>query len=122
MNPSDQPIVREVAAIDPANTITQPLPVPPVAAKGDDDLMSAPQTAAPLADVPSTEFSDGRWQQQVGAAKVAWARLSMSELLHSEGIERKLVGLVQQRYACTRAQATREVKTFFSEQASRSSS
>lgn len=49
---------------------------------------------------------------------MTWARLSMPELLRSEGIERKLIGLVQQRYARTRAQATREVKTSFQEQAS----
>lgn len=57
MNSPVQPLATGAAAIDPASAITQPLAVPAVAAKGDDDLMSAPQTAAPLADIAPVELA-----------------------------------------------------------------
>lgn len=54
----------------------------------------------------------GEWKQQVGAAKVAWGKLTDDELLQTEGHAEKLAGLVQERYGVVRADAEAQVKTF----------
>lgn len=53
-----------------------------------------------------------QWKQQIGAAKIAWGKLTEDELLESEGHLDKLVGLVQERYAITRNEAIRRVRNF----------
>lgn len=93
----------------PAERKRAQAPAPPRAAKGDDDLMSTQQQAA----LPSADELKGKWKQQVGAAKVAWGKLTEDELLRLEGHQQKLAGLVQERYAITRDEADRQVKTFF---------
>jgi len=55
----------------------------------------------------------GKWKQQVGAAKIAWGKLSEDELLKLEGHRDKLAGLIQERYAITRDEAERQVERFF---------
>lgn len=62
--------------------------------------------------LPSADELKGKWKQQVGAAKVAWGKLTEDELLQSEGHEEKLAGLVQERYAITRDEADKQVKSF----------
>lgn len=62
--------------------------------------------------IPSTDELKGKWQQQVGAAKIAWGKLTEDELLKSEGHAQKLVGLIQERYAITRDEADKQVKKF----------
>lgn len=62
--------------------------------------------------LPSTDELKGKWKQQVGAAKIAWGKLTEDELLQSEGREEKLAGLVQERYAITRDEADKQVKDF----------
>jgi uncharacterized protein YjbJ (UPF0337 family) len=79
-------------------------------ANGDDDLMSQPQAKQP--HLPSLEEIKGKWQQQVGAAKVAWGKLTEDELLKLEGNTQKLSGLIQERYAITRDVAEMQVKRF----------
>ena len=79
------------------------------AAKGDDDIMSKQQSQS----MPSTDQIKGKWKQQVGAAKIAWGKLTEDELLRLEGHEQKLAGLVQERYAITRDEADQQVKAFF---------
>lgn len=87
-----------------------PTVVPPsTAAKGDDDLMSKQQQAS----MPSADELKGKWKQQVGAAKIAWGKLTEDELLKSEGHAQKLAGLVQERYAITRDEADKQIKSFF---------
>jgi uncharacterized protein YjbJ (UPF0337 family) len=54
----------------------------------------------------------GKWKQLMGAAKVAWGKLTDDELLKSEGHEQKLAGLIQQRYAITHDEAQKQVKDF----------
>lgn len=81
----------------------------PKAAQGDDDLMSKQQTQS----IPSVDEIQGKWKQQVGAAKIAWGKLTEDELLRLEGHEQKLSGLVQERYAITRDEADKQVKNFF---------
>ena len=62
--------------------------------------------------MPSSDELKGKWKQQVGAAKIAWGKLTEDELLKSEGHQQKLAGLVQERYAITREEADRQVKDF----------
>lgn len=78
----------------------------------DDDLMSKQQMQS-MPSIPSVDELKGKWKQQVGAAKIAWAKLTEDELLELEGHEQKLTGLIQQRYAITRDEAEKQVKTFF---------
>ena len=61
----------------------------------------------------SADELKGEWKQQVGAAKVAWGKLTNDELLQTEGHIEKLLGLVQERYAVESAEAARQVKEFF---------
>lgn len=63
--------------------------------------------------LPSADEIKGKWKQQVGAAKIAWGKLTEDELLELEGHEQKLVGLIQERYAITRDEAEKQVKSFF---------
>ena len=63
--------------------------------------------------LPSVDEMKGKWKQQVGAAKIAWGKLTEDELLKLEGHEERLTGLVQERYAITRDEADRQVKRFF---------
>lgn len=63
--------------------------------------------------IPSVDEIKGKWKQQVGAAKIAWGKLTEDELLKADGREEKLAGLVQERYAITRDEADRQVKSFF---------
>ena len=61
----------------------------------------------------STDELKGKWKQQVGAAKIAWGKLTDDEILQSEGQVEKLAGLVQERYAVASDEAARQVKEFF---------
>ena len=66
-----------------------------------------------MPSVPSAGQIKGVWKQKVGAAKIAWGKLTEDELLKIEGHEQKLSGLVQERYAITRVEADKQVKEFF---------
>ncbi|WP_342245692.1 CsbD family protein [Pseudomonas sp. OTU5201] len=62
--------------------------------------------------LPSKDELKGKWNQHVGAAKIAWGKLTEDELLKSEGQEQRLSGLVQERYAISRDEAQEQVKCF----------
>ncbi len=64
-------------------------------------------------NMPSVNQVKGAWKQHVGAAKIAWGKLTEDELLKLEGHQQKLTGLVQERYAITRDEADKQVKNFF---------
>jgi uncharacterized protein YjbJ (UPF0337 family) len=64
-------------------------------------------------NLPSVDEVKGIWKQQVGAAKVVWGKLTEDELLKLEGHQQKLTGLIQERYAITRDEADKQVKSFF---------
>ncbi|MDP1539409.1 MAG: CsbD family protein [Moraxellaceae bacterium] len=64
-------------------------------------------------NTPTMESMKGQWKQQVGAAKIAWGKLTDDELLKVEGHAQKLAGLVQERYAITRDEADKQVQDFF---------
>ena len=81
--------------------MTQPLEPTPAA-------MPAP------ADPPSgRERTKARWKQSLGAAKLAWGKLTDDELMQMEGRADKLAGLVQERYFITRDAAVQQVKRFY---------
>jgi len=63
--------------------------------------------------LPGKDEMQGKWKQQVGAAKIAWGKLTEDELLKLEGHQQKLTGLVQERYAITRDEAEKQVRNFF---------
>lgn len=63
--------------------------------------------------MPSSDEIKGMWKQKVGAAKIAWGKLTEDELLRLEGHQQKLAGLVQERYAISRDEADKQVKDFF---------
>jgi len=60
----------------------------------------------------SKDEMKGKWKQQIGAAKVAWGKLTDDELMKTEGHSQKLAGLVQERYAITRDEADKQVEKF----------
>jgi uncharacterized protein YjbJ (UPF0337 family) len=62
---------------------------------------------------PSVDEIKGKWKQHVGAAKIVWGKLTEDELLKAEGHQQRLVGLIQERYAITRDEADKQVKSFF---------
>ena len=45
-------------------------------------------------NMPSKDEVKGAWKQHVGAAKIAWGKLTEDEFLQLEGHQDKLVGLV----------------------------
>lgn len=94
------------------------------------DKSTTPNTA-PNADVsappahtswpnvmPGLTELQGKWRQQVGAAKVMWGKLTEDELLKLEGHAEKLTGLIQERYAITRDAAANQVRNFLDKHAS----
>ncbi len=62
--------------------------------------------------IPNSDQVKGEWKQQIGAAKVAWGKLTDDELLKSEGHAEKLAGLVQERYGIVRGEAEAQVQKF----------
>lgn len=66
-----------------------------------------------MTGIPSLDQIQDLWKQQVGAAKTAWAKLTEDELLRLEGHRQKLAGLIQERYALSRAEADKQVARFF---------
>ena len=97
---------RDTDAADKAANTPSPLSL------GSDDIMSQQQQQS-MPSLPSADELKGKWKQQVGAAKIAWGKLTEDELLRLEGHEQKLAGLVQERYAITRDEADKQVKSFF---------
>lgn len=54
-----------------------------------------------------------KWKQQIVAARIAWARLTVDELINLEGNPQKLALLIQERYVITLDEAEKRVKRFF---------
>ena len=110
---------QPIHEITPRDVVKEPTPaedavtVPMQAAKGDDEIMSRPQQEQQQQAMPSADQVKGKWKQHVGAAKIAWGKLTEDEFLKLEGQQQKLAGLVQERYAVTRDEADKQVKAFF---------
>lgn len=65
-----------------------------------------------MAHLPSSDEVKGKWKQHVGSAKIAWGKLTEDELLKSEGHSERLTGLIQERYAIARDEASKQVNDF----------
>jgi uncharacterized protein YjbJ (UPF0337 family) len=63
----------------------------------------------------TTDVIKAKWQQQVGAAKKLWGKLTDDEIMQSNGDAEKLAGLVKERYAVNRIEADKQVKKFLAE-------
>ncbi len=63
----------------------------------------------------TTDVIKAKWQQQVGAAKKLWGKLTDDEIMKSNGDSEKLAGLVKERYAINRIEADKQVKKFLAE-------
>lgn len=86
------------------------LKTPSRATRGnDDDRMSLRR----FQSLSGPDESKAAWEQQVGAAKAQWAKLSDEELLPTRGYTQELVSLVQERYAITRDEAALQIERFF---------
>jgi uncharacterized protein YjbJ (UPF0337 family) len=59
-----------------------------------------------------------RWSQQIGAARMAWSRLTENDLRSSQGLMHKLAALIQERYAISQDDAIKRVKHFLDKQKS----
>lgn len=77
----------------------------PGAAKGDDDLMSAP--------CPPRDMAAGRWQGQISAARLNWRQLSVDDLVKVDGQPSRLARLLRDRCAFSEALADRQARDFF---------
>lgn len=53
------------------------------------------------------------WRDRLPAARIAWYRLSLDELIRSEGQVDRLSSLVEDRYGVMREVAARQVDSFF---------
>jgi uncharacterized protein YjbJ (UPF0337 family) len=88
--------------------------VPTKPVRPEDEIKSRPQQEQQQQmSIPSVDEIKGKWKQHVGAAKIAWGKLTEDEFLQLEGQQQKLTGLVQERYAITRDEADKQVKAFF---------
>ncbi|GGY71988.1 hypothetical protein GCM10011613_16130 [Cellvibrio zantedeschiae] len=69
---------------------------------------------APLREhsLPSDSQVKAIWQEQIEKAKMVRGRLTEDDLLKSQGQIERLSGLVQERYAISRAEADKQVAAF----------
>ncbi len=52
---------------------------------------------------------EGNWKQFTGKAKAKWGEITEDELQQTKGRREELIGLVQERYGDSRAEAERQV-------------
>ena len=74
---------------------------------------SRPTIKNPEPLVTSLVDKKEQWQQLLDAARAFWWRLSHEELKETNGIKRKLIGLVCSRYYISEYVATEQVKRFY---------
>jgi uncharacterized protein YjbJ (UPF0337 family) len=83
--------------------------IPVGLADADEGLLRQPQ------ELPrsSSDKVKTKWKLQIVAARIAWARLTVDELIKLEGDPQKLALLIQERYVITLDEAEKRVKRFF---------
>lgn len=57
--------------------------------------------------------ADRYWRDRVPAARIAWCRLSLDDLIQSKGEVGRLVELIEERYGVMRDEAMCQVNSFF---------
>lgn len=60
----------------------------------------------------NTDILQGKWKQLKGQAKQRWGELTDDDLNRIEGSYEELVGIVQEKYGRSRAEAEKEVREF----------
>ena len=60
----------------------------------------------------NVDILQGKWQEIKGEVKTKWGKLTDNDLTEIEGIEEKLLGLLQKRYGYAREEAEQEFKEF----------
>ena len=58
------------------------------------------------------DILQGKWKQLKGRVQQRWGELTDDDLSRVEGNYQELVGIVQEKYGRTRAQAAEEVREF----------
>ncbi len=61
------------------------------------------------------DILQGKWKQLKGRVRQQWADLTDDDLAHVEGSYEELVGVVQEKYGRTRAEAEAEVNEFLND-------
>lgn len=62
----------------------------------------------------NSDILEGKWNQVKGKVRQKWGELTDDDLTRIAGRRDELVGLIQERYGRTRAEAEREVNEFMS--------
>lgn len=62
----------------------------------------------------NSDILEGKWNQVKGKVRQKWGELTDDDLTRIAGKRDELVGLVQERYGRSRAEAEREVNEFLS--------
>jgi hypothetical protein len=57
--------------------------------------------------------ADRYWRDRVPAARIAWCRLSLDDLIQSKGEVDRLVNLIEEHYGVMRQDAMYQVSSFF---------
>ena len=65
--------------------------------------------------IPSAQHrrADRYWRDRVPAARIAWCRLSLDDLIQSKGEVERLAELIEERYGVMREDAMYQVNSFF---------
>lgn len=78
---------------------------------------SVPGMAPPPESLRRVAGSAGRWKKQLGAAKEHWPKISIDDLIWSDGHVQRLAGLVQEFYRVDHDEAERLVIRFLAQSA-----
>ena len=62
----------------------------------------------------NSDILEGKWNQVKGKVRQKWGELTDDDLTRIAGKRDELIGLIQERYGRTRAEAEREVNVFLS--------
>ena len=60
----------------------------------------------------NADILKGQWREIKGEVKAKWGKLTDDDLTEVEGMEEKLLGLLQKRYGYARDKAEQEYKEF----------
>lgn len=60
----------------------------------------------------NADILKGQWKEIQGEVKAKWGKLTDDDLTEIEGMEEKLLGLLQKRYGYVRDKAEQEYKEF----------
>lgn len=60
----------------------------------------------------NADILKGKWKEIKGGVKQKWGKLTDDDVTQIEGLEDKLLGLIQQRYGYTKEKAQKEYEEF----------